>query len=278
MTPFTGTAVLEYETRDRKAWITLNRPHAMNAFDDELAGSLIEAFTAFSADDELLVAILTGAGGRAFSAGADLKQVASRQAARAPRSPAPAIRQGGVSGVFHPGQGSHFDAVDECQKPVIAAIDGYCLAGGFEVALCCDIRIATRTSTFGLPEPRRSMLGGPALVTLSRMIPFGEALRWQLTGASMSAERAHQVGLIAEVCADRGELMVRAEAIADEILECAPLAVQYIKQVVKAGRSLGIAETARYAEMFHHAISTTDDMLEGPRAFAEKRRPSWKGR
>lgn len=274
---FAGTPVLRYETKDRKAWITLNRPQSMNAFDGELAGSLIEAFAAVADDDDVLVAILAGEGGRAFSAGADLKQVARRHStAEAPA--APVIRGGGVKGVIRRGRGTHFDAVDECAKPVIAAIDGYCLAGGFEVALCCDIRVATRASTFGLPEPRRSMLGGPALVTLSRMIPFGEALRWQLSGSSMTAERAYQLGLVAELCADRAELMARADAIADEILACAPLAVQYIKQVVKAGRGLSLDETWRYAEAFHHAISRTEDMAEGPRAFAEKRKPIWRGR
>ncbi len=274
---FTGTDVLKYEVKDRKVWITLNRPEAMNSFNAELSSSVVQAFEEYGNDDNRLVAILTGEGGRAFSAGADLKALAERQgsAPKEPPSPAPQLRKGGVQGVIRYGEGNFFDAIDSCSKPVIAAIDGYCLAGGFECALYCDIRVATRNSKFGLPEPRRSLLAGPGLINLSRMIPLGEALRWQLTGSHMSAERAYEMGLVAELCDDRERLIARADAIADEILECAPLAVQYIKQVVKVGRSLPVDQAWKYAEMFQAAIFKTEDIMEGPRAFAEKRKPNW---
>ena len=126
----------------------------------------------------------------------------------------------------------------ECWKPMIAAINGYCLAGGLEMALACDIRIATEPSRFGLPEPRRSLLAGYGLHNLSRMIPLGEALHMQLTGTHITAERAYQIGLVQRLVPDREALLAEADAVADEIVLCAPLAVQAIKKVVKTGRSL----------------------------------------
>ena len=131
---------------------------------------------------------------------------------------------------------------------------------------------------FGLPEPRRSLLAGPGLINLSRMIPLGEALRMQLTGSPISADRAYQLGLISAVVADRDALLAEAEGIADEILECAPLAVQYVKRIVKEGRDLTVDAHWRFSEMFSASIGETEDALEGPRAFAEKRAPQWKMR
>ncbi|MFU8945513.1 enoyl-CoA hydratase-related protein [Mycetocola zhadangensis] len=264
--------VLSYETRDRKCFITLNRPQAMNALNLELREAIVQAFTEFNADDDLLVAVLTGAGGRAFSAGADLKEMSSNQAAggTSSKSAYPAVaKKGGLRGM---------DEIDQSAKPVIAAVDGYCLAGGFELALYCDIRLATTSSVFGLPEPRRSLLAGPGLINLSRMIPLGEALRMQLTGMPITAERAHQIGLVSELVDDRESLLARAEKIADEILECAPLAVQYVKRIVKEGRYLTVDDQWRFSEMFSASIAETEDALEGPKAFAEKRTPQWKMR
>jgi enoyl-CoA hydratase/carnithine racemase len=254
---------LRYETRGRVAYLTIDRPHAMNALNREVMQGLADAVHAFQEDDDLLVAILTGEGGRAFSAGADLKEVAARAGS-------------GTKGMV-PRQGAlgPYDALENCWKPVIAAIDGYCLAGGFELSLMCDIRVATRASSFGLPEPRRSLLAGPGLNNLSRMIPLGEALRMQLTGSPITAERAYQIGLVQELAEDREQLFAVADRIAAEVLECAPLAVQAIKQIVKVGRNLPIEYAWKYSYPFQERISRTEDFLEGPRAFAEKRSPDW---
>jgi enoyl-CoA hydratase/carnithine racemase len=262
---------VRYETRGRVAYLTIDRPQAMNALNREVMGRLADAVHEFENDDDLLVAILTGEGGRAFSAGADLKEVAQRGA--------DAGRDGNRRGMV-PRQGSlgAYDALENCWKPVIAAVDGYCLAGGFELALMCDIRVATRASTFGLPEPRRSLLAGPGLNNLSRMIPLGEALRMQLTGSSIGAERAYQIGLVQELADDRDALFACADRIAGEVLECAPLAVQAIKQVVKVGRNLPVEYSWRYSYPFQERISQTEDFLEGPRAFAQKRPPQWRMR
>jgi enoyl-CoA hydratase/carnithine racemase len=168
--------------------------------------------------------------------------------------------------------------VDSCPKPVIAAIDGYCLAGGLELALYCDVRLATAQSVFGLPEPRRSLLAGPGLIHLSRMIPLGEALKMQLTGSPITAERAHQIGLVQELTEDRDELMARAGTLAAEIGECAPLAVRHIKRIVRESRSMPVDAAWEYAEPFYGDLAATEDAAEGPRAFAEKRPPRWQGR
>jgi enoyl-CoA hydratase/carnithine racemase len=168
--------------------------------------------------------------------------------------------------------------VRTCRKPIIAAIDGHCVAAGLELSLYCDIRVATRQSSFGLPEPRRSLLAGPGLHTLSRVIPLGEALRMQLTGRPMAATRAYQIGLVQELAEDREELFRAADAIADEILECAPLAVQTIKHLVMTGRNLPIEYSWVLAEPYQEKVARSEDALEGPRAFAEKRQPVWRMR
>jgi enoyl-CoA hydratase/carnithine racemase len=261
------------QKRDRKCYITLNRPESMNALNVELRTELAAALQNYNEDDDLLVAILTGAGGRAFSAGADLKEMANRSATTPQTKPK---AYNAYPRVATPGKMLGFDDVAQSAKPLIAAIDGHCLAGGFELALSCDIRIATSKSKFGLPEPRVSRLAGPGLIYLSRMVPLGEALRMQLTGTPIDAERAYTIGLIAEVVESRDDLFARADQIADEILACAPLAVQFIKRIVKEGRDLPLDQQWRFSEMFSATLESTEDSVEGPRAFAEKRKPVWK--
>lgn len=261
---FSGSKVVLYEKRDRKAYITLNRPEAMNALSIEVREDLQEALLDLRDDDNILVGIVTGAGGRAFSAGVDLKQRAqSDQAAGPAREVSTVDNRWTELGIW---------------KPIIAAIDGYCLAGGLEISLQCDIRIATRQSRFGLPEPRRSLLAGYGLHNLSRMIPLGHALYIQLTGSHITAETAEKWGIIQEIISDRAALMERVEQIADEIMQCAPLAVQAIKQIVMQGRNLPVEYSIKLAQPISQRIARTEDRLEGPRAFAEKRQPVWKMR
>ncbi len=251
---------LRYEKRGHTAFITLNRPGQMNALNTPLREAINDAIADGEADDRILSFIITGEGGRAFCAGADLKEMTSRDA------------QGEV------GRGPLESLVATCGKPVIAAIDGYCLAGGLELALRCDIRIATEQSTFGLPEPRRSLLAGYGLHNLSRIIPLGEALYIQLTGSPISSQRAYEIGLIQRRVKDRDTLMKEANAIAEEIALCAPLAVKAIKTIVKTGRNLPVEYSVKLAEPIGKAINLTEDRLEGPKAFAEKRKPQWKMR
>ena len=173
---------------------------------------------------------------------------------------------------------SGFSAVGRCRKPVIAAIDGYCLAVRFELAIQSDIRVASAKSVFGLPESRRSILAGPGLTQLPRMISLSEALRIALTGSPISAERAYQIGIIQEIATDRDDVMKVAQGIAEEILLGAPLAMQEIKRLVKEGVEMTIPQAEMLREILSASLAQTEDALEGPRAFAEKRAPVWKMR
>ena len=202
-----SSPVLRYEKRDRKAYLILNRPEAMNALSTELMEAIHEAALDAARDDDILVLIVIGEGGKAFSAGADLKEM---------------TRMDGQGKVHGFAKAALSEGLSECPKPVIAAIDGYCLAGGLELSLRCDMRIATAKSTFGLPEPRRSLLAGYGLHNLSRMVPLGEALYMQLSGLPIAAERAFQIGLIQKVVPDREALLKEVEWLAEEIKLCAP--------------------------------------------------------
>ncbi len=254
-----STPTILYEKKDQVAYITLNRPDVLNALNQELRGGLREALVDFRDDPDMLVAIMTGAGGRAFSAGMDLKDRA----------------RGDAVGEQRPGLRPTFIDM-EVFKPIIAAIDGYCVAGGLELSLQCDIRIATEKSEFGLPEPRWSLTAGYGLHNLSRMVPLGEALYMQLTGRRISSERAYQIGLIQEVVSDREALFATADRIASEVKLCAPLAVRAIKQIVYQGRNLPVEYSMKLGAPLGDRVHTSEDAIEGPRAFAEKRKPVWK--
>lgn len=259
----TGEA-LQYDKRGRKAYVTLNRPEAMNALTVAMVQSLGEAMKQAASDDDVLVVVVRGEGGRAFSAGIDLKEMSQGDA-------------GGRKKDLYTTYAGLMD-VANFTKPLIAAIDGHCVAAGLELALRCDIRVATEQSKFGLPEPRRSLLAGYGLHHLSRMIPMGEALLIQLTGSPIGAQRAHQIGLVQKLAPDRESMLAEAEKIADDIVLCAPLAVQAIKAIVKTGRNLPVEYSYKFAEPIQQAVYASEDRLEGPRAFAEKRAPNWKMR
>jgi len=249
-----------YEIKDGIARITLNRPEVLNAINVEMARRWQEILADFNSNPEVRVGIMRGAGDRAFCAGMDLKERAQRDAAGRRR-----------------GAGRN-DMPVEPEKPLIAAINGYCVAGGLELSLFCDVRIATARSTFGQPEARRSLVPKQAVQRLPRMMALGEALYILLTGESISAQRACEIGLIHKVVRDEQELAAEAQRIAEAVLQCAPLAVQSIKQIVKAGRNIPVEYSFRYGNEVQKIIDATEDRQEGPRAFAEKRAPRWKGR
>jgi enoyl-CoA hydratase/carnithine racemase len=204
-------------------YIGLNRPEAMNAQNDEMRGLLVDAVARMEADRDVLVGIVYGVGGRAFSAGADMKE----------------FRPGPPGRVRPEGQRTawrHFEAFRWASKPLIAAIDGFCLGGGLELANYCDIRVATERSTFGQPEPRTvGGPAGPALHQLAKLIPAGEALLLQLTSQPITAQRAYEIGLVQRLCPDGSALMAEADALADQMIECNPASLRLIKRVVRWG-------------------------------------------
>jgi crotonobetainyl-CoA hydratase len=246
------------EHRGRVAYITLNRPEVLNAIHPGLVAELTEAIARFRDDPDLWVAILAGAGERAFCAGWDLKwHAANEEASRA----------------LGPSRGPLAD----CWKPIIAAVHGYAVGGGLELALDCDIVVASEDARFGVPEPRRGQMTDKGAQRLPRTLPLKVAMGLLLTGRLIGAAEAHRVGLVNEVV-PRAQLMAAAERWAGEILECAPLAVQATKQA--AVQDLGQVIEAARARLYplQAQLRQSEDFVEGPRAFAGKRRPVWTGR
>lgn len=245
--------------------ITLNRPSKLNALSHAMLSALETAVVEFDGNDDLKVMIVTGAGGRAFSVGADLDELAATSGR--PESP----MRPGISGAY-------LSFVDRCTKPLIAAIDGYALAGGLELALLCDVRLATRRSKLGLPEARNSLLGGPGLHLLPRLIPAGEAALMQLSGQPMDAYRAYQIGLIQMIAEDPTQMMTEAQRVATQIAACAPLAVRAIKKIARTGRDKPIQEAVVLARRLEARVFSSADYAEAGRAFSERRPPRWIGK
>jgi enoyl-CoA hydratase/carnithine racemase len=251
------------DIRGAGGYITFNRPRVLNAIDGEMKTLLVEAVERLEGDDAVRAIVLTGSDCGAFSTGSDLKAIAANF-------------DGGVdiSGM-QARSADYFGAVTAADKPVIAAIDGYAVGGGFELALACDIRLATVRSSLGLPEPRVGMMGEYGLDHLCRLIPLGEALHLQLSGNRIDATRAHSVGLLQQLASDRHDLFARVEQLVGDIGLCSPVAVRTIKRVVREGRNLPADYAAEFSQPFRDAVHNSPAAAEGARAFAEKRRPSW---
>jgi crotonobetainyl-CoA hydratase len=226
-----------------------------------------DAFEDFSRDPEAWVAIVTGAGEKAFSAGNDLKWQAQHGGQ--------ALRKGldSLKGRFG-GITQRFDLF----KPLIAAVNGLALGGGFEIALACDIIVAAEHASFGLPEPRVGMIAGAGGVhRLPRQIPYHLAMGLLLTARRISAQEAQRLGFVNEV-ASADQLMPAAQRWAADILECAPLSIRASKEAAIQGLGSPLEEVVGKVFPGIAAMATSEDFVEGPRAFAEKRKPQWKGR
>lgn len=242
--------------------VTVNRPEVMNALNSEASHELEEVWDEFSARDDLWVGIVTGAGDRAFSAGNDLKrQVAGKRGLRP---------HNGFGGLAH-----RFDL----NKPLIAAVNGVAMGGGFEMALACDIIVAAENAVFALPEVRVGLIAaGGGVHRLPRMIPRKQAMGIILTGRRVSAQEGSELGFVNEVV-PIGAALEGARRWAGMILECSPMAVRASKEAVYCGLDeTSLEKAVRTYYPAQQANLESQDYIEGPKAFAEKRKPNWQNR
>lgn len=255
-------ADIETQIEGRVFVITINRPDARNAVSPEVAEGLDAAITQLEETDELWVGILTSSDDRAFSAGADLKVVS----------------QGRFQDMFTPEGGFAGITKRDRTKPIIAAVNGDALAGGCEIALACDLIVAAEHARFGLPEVRRSLVAAAGgLFRLPARIPENVAMEMILTGLPISAKRAYELGLVNRVVPTE-EVMDAAFELAGAIIEAAPIAVRESRRVVIDCMRKAEEDGWDHSNRAMARVSGTEDFMEGPRAFVEKRPPEWKAR
>jgi len=259
--PLTGPDILLYEKKDRIVTITLNRPERLNALSLELEERLAEAWERFRDDDDAWVAIVTGSGDKAFCVGFDLKDQAERDRA----------------GVEIPDVANRPSIRPETWKPIIAAINGYVVGGGFSLAQACDIRIAAEHIEFGITETQWNA-PVPFAYELTRTLHLGHALEIALWGdRRISAQRGYEIGWINEVVS-KEQLMDRAMEWASRMLDLAPRSVRNIKEIIYRGFHLSPSDGAAYAAALETNLHGMEDSIEGARAFKEHRKPQFKNR
>ena len=256
--------MIDYELIGHVAVITINRPEARNAVNGVVANGIEAAIDQLEADDNAWVGILTGARtekGYIFCAGADLKEISVNPGALS-------TTRGGFGGI----------TTRERTKPIIAAVDGPALAGGTEIVLSCDLVVASRTATFGIPEVKRNLVAGAGgLFRLPRKIPRNIAMECALTGDPISAERAYHFGLVNDLC-EEGEALERAQALADRVSASAPLAVRESRAIILAATDQPDEVGWKLSGEGMMKMFGTEDFNEGITAFIEKREPRWTGR
>jgi enoyl-CoA hydratase/carnithine racemase len=249
---------LLYEKNEHIAYITLNRPERLNAISRDLAAALVDSLAEYDNDPDLWACIITGAGDKSFSVGADLKD---------------------EKHLFDPEKWEAAFARNlfSIQKPLIAAINGYCLGAGFMVALACDIRIAAENARLGTPDQKLNTVDCAASILLSHVIPSSTAMEILFTGDPIDAKEAHRVGLVSRIVPPE-KLMTEAGNIANKICENGPMALKVCKELNKRAGSLTIDESVALFEAMAYKVLRSEDTKEGITAFLEKRKPIWKGK
>lgn len=250
------------------ARITIDRPERMNAFDDLTHVAFSEAIDRVEQDDDIWVAVITGAGDRSFCAGRDLKWTAEMSRASAEEQAASRQRMASVTRLQ-----DRFDIT----KPLIARVNGFALGGGLELALACDIIVLADHAEVGLPEPKRGLIAGAMGVhRLPRQIPHHLAMGYMLTGRHIPAARAYEIGLVNDI-APSAELDAVVDSYVQDILACSPVAIRATKQSAMNALHMSLAEANRHVAPWEEKRRVSADAKEGPRAFAEKRTPNWTG-
>ena len=251
------------ETAGAVALLTINRPDKRNALNEATRGELLALLDQCQRDAAIRVVIITGAGDKAFIAGADISEFAGRSAVDQYR----VMKAGSV-----------YHAVDAFPKPIIAAINGFCLGGGCELAMACDIRIASDTAKLGQPEINLGIIpGGGGTQRLPRLVGLGQAFKLLYTGDLIDAAEALRIGLVDEVV-PAAELMARVRALADKIASKSSVALELIKEAVRASVRTSLDEGLRHETTFFGLVFSSQDKEEGVKAFLEKRTPMFKGR
>ncbi len=245
------------------AILTVNRPAVLNALNTQTLRELRQALLDLQLDEAVRAVVLTGAGEKSFVAGADIKELAQQTPV--------SLRALGLAGQ------SVFDLVETLGKPVIAAINGFALGGGCELAMACTIRLASETARLGQPEINLGLIPGyGGTQRLARLVGRGRALEMLLTGAPINAQEAYRIGLVNRVVPP-GELMAAATALATQLANQAPVAARYILEAVHRGPDLPLADGQALEATLFGLVAATDDMREGTRAFLEKRKPVFTG-